>query len=155
MPKSFSPLGQDAKLAHLRTESVNKLKGRCFFRVASQRAALTGARYCFGSFASAIRRYFSFRELRRAPPFPATATAAVEWVPIFNTGPTCLNYINYLEKACYYLDRTADWVTPALADVIKGLRLEGEAKFRCPNFTDISMAVSIIKRENKIPNSHS
>ena len=70
MPKSFKLLGPAAKLAKLREASVNTHKVKCFFRVASQQHALTGVRFCFASFASAIRCYFSFCELRGGPSFP-------------------------------------------------------------------------------------
>ena len=82
---------------------------------------------------------------------PATAVTAIEWGSIFNPGATFLDYINYLEKACYFSDQPTDWVTPALTNVIKGVRLEGEDKSRFPNFIDSSIAVSMLKHENRNP----
>ena len=53
-----------------------------------------------------------------------------------------------MQKDGYFPDQPAGWVTPALANVVNGLTLEGKAKHRFPNFIDSSVAVSIIKHES-------
>ena len=149
LPVSFSSLGPAAKLAKLRKANVNNFKIRRFFRVKAQKNALTGVRFCFGSFTSAIRCYYNFCELRETPPFPVKAISVIEWSSIFNPGATFNNYVNYLKKACFYLDQPIDWATPAVSNIIKGLRLAGKAKLRFPNFIDSSLVVAIMKHEGK------
>ena len=148
MPKTFPNLGPAAKLNKLRQASVNQFKIRRFFRTASQQNALTGIRQVFGSFASAIRCYYSFCELRGCEPFPARSSTAIEWSAIFNPGATFGNYVNYLKKACFFPNYPIDWATPALTNVSKGLKLEGKRKFRFPNFIDSSLLVKILQFEN-------
>ena len=64
---------------------------------------------------------------------------------------TFRNYVNYMQKACFYLDQPVNWYTPALANVVKALRLVGKAKYRFPNFIDIELLTKIIKRDEKTP----
>ena len=101
MPKDFPALGPAAKLNKLRLASTNKVKVRRFFRTASQRNSLIGIRHVFGSFASAIRCYYSFCELKGCQPFPVRSLTVIEWSSIFNPGATFANYLNYLRKACF------------------------------------------------------
>ena len=99
LPKSFSELGPTAKLAKLRQASVDKGKIKQFFRTASHMNALAGVRFCFQSFASALRCYYIFCELRGNPTFPVTEAIVLEWSSLFNPGGTFRNYVNYLKKS--------------------------------------------------------
>ena len=149
LPKNFSELGPTAKLAKLRQASANKDKINRFPMTSAHMNALTGIIFRFQSFASSIRCYYSFCELRGNPPFPVREAVVIEWSSIFNQWGTFRNYINYLKKACYYLDQPATWYTPALVNIAKGLKLVGKAKYRFPNFIDISLLVRIIKHETR------
>ena len=73
----------------------------------------------------------------------------LERIPISNPGGTFTNYINYLRKACFYLERPVRWHTPAAANLIKGLKLAGIDKFKFPNFVDIHLIVRIIRHETR------
>ena len=64
LAKSFPDIGPTAKLAKLRQAAANKDKIKTFSRTSTHANALTGVRFCFQSFASAVRCYFSFCELR-------------------------------------------------------------------------------------------
>ena len=68
--KEFTELGPCAKLQALREANLPQFKLNRFFRTAAQDLALAGIRKCFGSFASAIRCYYKFCELRNCPPVP-------------------------------------------------------------------------------------
>ena len=96
-----------------------------------------------------MRCYFSFCELRGNPPFPARVAIVVEWSSLFNPGGPFRNYVNYLKKACFFLDQPVRWITPAVTNLVKGLKLAGKAKLRFPNFIDSSLTVKIINRESR------
>ena len=149
LPKEFENLGPTAKLDKLRKASVNKTKIRTFFRTASQAHSLIGVRFCFRSFSSAIRCYFSFCELRDTTPFPVREEVVIEWSSIFNHGGTYKNYLNYLGKACFYLNSPTTWMTPAVRNISKGLSLLAKSRFRFPNFIDISLLTKIITAETE------
>ena len=68
MQKSFFSLGPCSKLKKLRHASLNQHKIRSFFRSSAHMNTLTGLRIFFGSFASTIRCYYSFCELKGFPP---------------------------------------------------------------------------------------
>ena len=124
LPKSFPELGPASKLNKMRLASVNQPKIVRFFRPASQRRALIGAGAFFGGFASALRCYCSFCELRNATPFPVNHRSVIERRSIFNPVATFWNYVNYLEKACFATDDPVSWETPALINATKGLNHE-------------------------------
>ena len=149
MPKSFHHLGSDAKLAKLRLASVSKLKIRRFPRTSSQMNALLGVRFCFRSFASAIRLYFSFFELRQVNPFPVREKIVPERSSIFNPFGTFANYVLYLKKACFFPDLPITWWSPAVTNSTRSLRLAGKGEYRFPNFISIGMVTAIIKHESK------
>ena len=73
----------------------------------------------------------------------------IERSSIFNPGGTFRNYVDYLEKVCYYMGHPATWYAPALVSIIKGLKLIGKAKCKFPNFLDSSILVRILNREAK------
>ena len=79
LSKKFGLLGPAAKLAQLRKAHVPQYKLDRFFRTVSQNRALTGVLKCFRSFASGIRCYYSFCELRGTPPFPVRERIIAEW----------------------------------------------------------------------------
>lgn len=63
-----------------------------------------------------------------------------------NPAASINNYVNYLKKTCYPQPTT--WETPALTNIINGIRLEGAATRRFPNFIGSSTAVNITNRES-------
>ena len=73
LPINFDQLGPAAKLKMLQRSNLPLYKANRFFRTASQSVALTGIHRCFESFASGIRRYYSFCELKGTP-LPSAGT---------------------------------------------------------------------------------
>ena len=94
-----------------------------FFRPTSQAIATAGIRKCFSSFASGIRCYFRFCELRRNPPYPVRGRVIVERGSIFKEGTDFPNYVGYVRKACRFLELPLSRGTPAVANVVAGSKL--------------------------------
>ena len=63
----FGKLGPAAKLGILKGSHLLQRKMNSFFRATSKNLALAGIRKRFSIFASRIRRYYSFCELRERP----------------------------------------------------------------------------------------
>ena len=133
MPRDSKRPGAADKLNKLRASSVNRAEIIRFFRTSPHMNAITGLRHCFGCFTSAIRRYFSFCELRGRPPFPARKSAALEWCSISNPRAAFSNYVNYLKKACFSMGRPTDCDCPSLANIIK-VRIAKGVGIRIPEF---------------------
>ena len=68
LPINFDQLGPSAKLKILLRANLPLYKVDRFFRTASQSVASTGIQRCFESFASGIRCYYSFCEIKGTPP---------------------------------------------------------------------------------------
>ena len=134
LPRVFSKMGPSAKLKILRKAGTPLSTVNSFFRSASQLNTLRGVRLCYSSFASAVRLYFSFCEIKSIRPFPVRESTVLQWSSLFKPGNTYSSYVNYLRKACFYLGEPIDWLTPAVTNVIKSLRLAGKTTFRFPNF---------------------
>ena len=132
-PKDFNKLGPSGKLNALLESQIPQYVVNRFFRTASQSIDSDAIRRCLTSFASGIRRYYIFRELRGTPPFPTREMAITEWISIFKHGQTFPNYVGYVRKFCYYLELTITCDTPAVKNCIVGPKLAGEGEFRFPN----------------------
>ena len=141
-------MGPSAKLHTLREASLPQFNLSRFSRAASQDLALDGIKKCFPSFASAIRLYFSFCELRGSP-FPVTERIMVERIGIFSPGATFSNYVGYIRKAFYFLEAPLLWGAAALGNVIAALKLQGAGKYRFPNFTRGDFVVKILAFESR------
>ena len=149
LPVDFDKLGPSAKLKVLRQAQLPQYKVNNFFRTAAQTIALTGIQRCFKSFASGIRCYFSFCELRGTPPFPVRERVVVEWSSIFKPNPTFSNYVGYLRKACHFLEQPLSWDTPAVRNTVAALKLEGAGRFRFPNFIRSEFVAKIVAKETR------
>ena len=149
LPINFDKLGPSAKLKALRDAQLPKYKVDRFFRTASQSLALTGIQRCFKSFASGIRCFFSFCELRGTPPFPVRERVVVEWSSIFKPGPTFSNYVGYVRKACYFLEQPLSWDTAAVKNIVAAIKLLGTGKFRFPNFIRSEFVAKILAKESR------
>ena len=86
-----------------------------------------GVRFCLESFASSIRRYFSFCELRANPTFPVRGSTFAKWRSMPNPGGTFRNYANYMGGSCFPRPPLRGEITPDVANIITGLKLVGEA----------------------------
>ena len=149
LPVNFDKLGPSAKLKVLRKANLPQYKVNRFFRTASQSIALTGIQRCFKSFASGIRCYFSFCELRGNPPFPVRERVVIEWSSIFKPSPTYSNYVGYLRKACHFSQQPLTWDTAAVRNLVAALKLEGSGKFRFPNFIRSDFIAKITAKETR------
>ena len=149
LPKDCDKMGPSAKLQTLRRAQVPKFKINRFFRTASQSIALTGIKRCFTSYASGIRCYYIFCELRGTPPFPVRGRVVTEWSSVFKPGPAFPNYVGYVRKACHFLEQPLSWDTREVATVAAALNLAGKGKFRTPNFIRIEFIAMITAHETR------
>ena len=149
LPINFDKLGPSAKLKVLREAHLPKFKTDRFFRTASQSLALTGIQRCFKSFASGIRCYFIFCELRGTPPFPVRERVVVEWSSIFKPGPTFSNYVGYVRKACHFPEHPLSWDSGAVKNTVAAIKLLGTWKFRFPNFIRSEFVAKILAKETR------
>ena len=101
----------------------------------------------YKAFASGIRCFFAFCELKGAKPFPIKEAHALEWGSIFNEGQTYQSYLNCLRKACFVLRYPIDWYSPAVVYAARCLRAAGKRKIRFPNFIRSELVLRIIKHE--------
>ena len=142
-------MGPAAKLKIPRSANLPQFKLSRYFRTAAQELALTGIQKCFPNFASAIRCYFSFCELRGCPPFPVTERIISERGPLFKSGAAFSNYVGYIRKICYFLEESLAWDTAAVKNVIAAQKLLGKGAYRFPNFLRIDMVMKILTRESR------
>ena len=145
--QGFFKLAPSQKMKLLRAKSVPQKTLNTFFKRQSQLIALTGVRKVFPSFASGIRSYFAFCELRAVRPFPVQEHVIIEWSSVFRVGACYSNYIGYVKKVCFFLNEPVDWDTAAVRNVVKALKLSGKSNFRFPNFLRSPEVISILRHE--------
>ena len=145
---TFSKFGPSSKLKILREAGTPLTTANSFFRCASQLNSVRGIQFNYRSFCSATRLYFSFCEIKNARPYPAREQVVLQRGSLSKPGATYGSYINFLRKACFYLGEPTDWLSPAVINVIKSLRLTGETNFRFPNFLGSSSVLKIIRHES-------
>ena len=109
--------------------------------------ALTGVRKVFPIFASGVRSYFDFCELRAVRPFPAQEHIVIQRSSVSRAGLTFSNYVSYVKKLCFFPNEALAWDTPAVRNVAKALKIYGKSNFRFPNFHRIPQAISILRHE--------
>ena len=102
-PVNFDKLGPDAGIKASRQANLPQFKINRFVKTAAQNIALQVIQYCFPSFASGIRCYYSFCELRNVPPFPVSGRVVLEWSSVFSCGATFANYVGRLRNSCHFL----------------------------------------------------
>lgn len=83
-------------------------------------------------------------------PFPVHEETIEARSSIFNAAPAFSNYLNFLKKACFLNGDNVDWLTPAVINIARGLKLPGVGEIRFPNFINSAVAHKIIKREGAI-----
>ena len=145
--QGFFNLAPSQKMKLLRAKSVSQKTLSAFFKRQSQLIALTGVRKVFSSFASGVRSYFSFCELRAVRPFPVQEHVIIQWSSVFRVGACYSNYVGYVKKVCFFLNESVDWDTPAVRNVAKALKLSGKSNFRFHNFLRIPQVISILRHE--------
>ena len=67
---------------------------------------------------------------------------------IFNECRTYGNYVNFIRKACFYLNIPTDWFPDASISASKSIRSAGKGKFRCPNFIRSDISIKVISAEH-------
>ena len=87
-PEDFDKLGPTEKLKTIRKAQHPQYMMNRLFRTSSQSIAINGIRRFFPSFASGIRCYYSFCELRGTPPCPERERVVTEWISISKPGLT-------------------------------------------------------------------
>ena len=145
---NFSKLGPDAKLKVLKKANLPQCTLNRFPHTTSHGIALAGIRRCFDSFASAIRCYYSFCELRSCIPFPARERTILERITVFNPGATFSNYVGYIRKACPPPHEPLSWDPDAVANTVVVLKPQGAGKYRFPNFIRVDFIVRILIRDS-------
>ena len=145
--QGFFNLSPSQKMELLRAKSVSQKTLNTFFKRQSQLIAPTGVRKVFPSFASGVRSYFAFCELRAARPFPVQEHVIIQWGSVFRVGACYSNYIGYVKKVCFFLNEPVDWDTAAVRNVAKALKLSGKSNFRFPNFLRSPEVISILRHE--------
>lgn len=80
-------------------------------------------------------------------PFPAQKETIRGRRSIFNDASASWNYLNFLKKPFPPNGDEAVWLTPAVINISRGLKLVGKEKIRSPNFANASIFAKIIKRE--------
>ena len=130
-----------------RANRVSKKHMERFSRRQSQLIALIGVMNTFPSFCSGVRSYFSFCELNGAKPFPVNDRTILLWGSLFGPCRHFPNYVNYLKKACFFLDEPIARHTPAVIDNAKSLKLSGRSDIRFPNFLDSEKLLMMMTRE--------
>ena len=148
-PANFDKLGPAARIKAIRQANLPQFKTNRFFRTAAQSTALQGVLFCFPSFASGIRCYYSFCELRNNPPFPVSERVVIEWSSVFSCGATFSNYVGYVRKACHFLQHPLTWDTAALANIIAALKLQDRGKYVFPNFIRSDLVHRIISHDSR------
>ena len=131
----------------LRAESVSQKKMNTFFNRQSQLIALAGVRKVFPNFASVVRSYFAFCDLRAVRPFPAHEHVIIQRSSVSRAGLRYSNYVGYVKKVCFFRNESVAWDTPAVRNVVKALKISGKSNFRFPNFLRIPQAISILHHE--------
>ena len=89
---------------------------------------------------------------QKRTPLPRTGKRRLQRISLFKTGDTYRAYVNYLRNACFYLGEPIDWLSPAVTNIVKRLRLAGKTNFRFPIFLAISDVRKIIKHESPMGN---
>ena len=79
--------------------------------------------------------------------FPPTEELILLWSCVFNDTATYGNYISLLEKACFFLSFSTNWLTPAVRHVARGLKKCQGRSFRYPNFIRIHLLAKIAAHE--------
>ena len=144
---TFLSLGPSAKMKLLRKNCVSQKTMDSFFKKKSQHIALTGVRKTLPSFASGVRSYFSFCELKRVRPFPVKESTVIQWSSLFRSGGAFSNYVGYLKKACFFLNTSVSWDTPAVRNIVKALKLSAKSNLRFPNFLTSREVGMILEHE--------
>ena len=67
-----------------------------------------------------------------------------DWSSISKPGRAYSSYVGYVRRACRYLEIPLSWDTPAVANCVAGLKLQGKGKFRAPNFIRVDSIAKII-----------
>ena len=142
--KSFPKMVPTAKLRTLSNANLEQFQMGRFFRTAAQDLALTGIHRTFPSFASGIRRYYKFCELKGCPPFPVTERIMLERASVFNETGCFSNYVGYMRKVCFFLEESLSWDTDALKNTVAALKLRGAGMYRFPNFIRSDLVIEIL-----------
>ena len=108
LERTFLTLCPSAKLQALRQAGAPLSAVNAFFRHTSQFHALRGVRLCYRSFASGIRLYFSFCELKNVRPSPVRECVVLQRSALFKPRDTFRSYVNFLRKACFYIGGPTD-----------------------------------------------
>ena len=132
--KTFLPLGPAAKMKRPRKNHASLKTMNSFLRKPSHHIALTGVRKALPSFASGVRSYFSFCEIKGVYPFPAKESATTQRSFLFRPGSAFSNYVSYVEKACCVLNSSVACDTPAVRNTAKALQQAGKSNLRLHNF---------------------
>ena len=131
----------------LRAKSVSQKRKNTFFKRHPRLMALTGVRKVFPIFASGVRSYFDFCELRDVRPFPAQEQIVIQRSSVSQAGLAFSNYASYVKKVRFFLNEAVAWDTPSVRNVAKALNLSGKSNSRFPNPPRGPQAISILHHE--------
>ena len=89
----------------------------------------------------------AFASSQRRPLLQFRKKTVLLWSSISNDGRTFENYIGFLRKSFFFLDKPVTWFSPAVVNVSRGLRAAGKGRFRFPNFIRSELVIRVVNLE--------
>ena len=144
--KSFLSLGPEGEIRDLKEANLPRQEVPIFLEEGASRTLLNAPRKATDGLEFAIWCYFFFSELNGIRPFPGQERNIMRRSALFNDGGNFRQYINSLRKAGYLTRIPTDWSAKAVIHAAYGLRLAGNNRIRCPNFTRSDLVWELVKK---------
>ena len=148
LPPNYPMMGHMARTRAIREANHSPSWADGFIQDRTQANLLKQVRGSLPAIGSALNCFASFCELRGGGhPFPPSEQLIIEWSSFFADTATFANYISNMQKACFAIGFSTDWMTPVARRLPKGLKKCQDTCFRFPNFIRSRLLLRITRHE--------